>query len=70
MEKTERQSARRIIKVLQNRGVKRNKDGRLIWLVEPFNKSPWTQTDLKRGLIYALDQDWIRGNGERITRLL
>lgn len=70
MAKTERQSARRILEVLQNRGVKPNKDGQLIWLVEPFSKSPWTQKDLQRGLIYALDHDWIRSKGERITRLL
>ncbi len=70
MTKTAKQSARRILKVLRDRGVQQNHDGQLIWLLEAFAGRPWTLRDLRRGLTYALDQDWIRGNGERITRLL
>ena len=69
MAKTEKQSAKRILNVLRDRGVKQNKDGQLIWLVEPFKRHPWTLKDLKSGLIYALDHDWIRSKEKRITRL-
>ena len=70
MAKIERQSAKRILKILTDRGVHQNEDGQLIWLFEPFNQPPWTPKDLKRGLIYALDRDWVRSNGEHITRHL
>jgi hypothetical protein len=70
MAKTAKDSAEHIVKILRDKGVKRNQDGQMSWLIEPFNAHPWTSQDLENGLIYALDHNWLRDNRQRITLLV
>ncbi len=65
--RTAEESARYILDIMNERGVKAGEMAITGWFALPFNSGPWRPYQFFEGIRYAYDRGWVIFRGKRLT---